>query len=57
MTNTSRSRRARLFAEAWGARLVEAGERGHIGSAANLGLWPEGLVLFGEFLAALASPR
>jgi predicted alpha/beta hydrolase family esterase len=49
--------RARLFAEAWGARLVEAGERGHIGSAANLGLWPEGLVLFGEFLAALASPR
>jgi hypothetical protein len=49
--------RARLFAQAWGARLVEVGERGHIGSAANLGLWPEGLLLFGEFLATLPSPR
>jgi predicted alpha/beta hydrolase family esterase len=48
--------RARTFAGAWGSRLVEIGERGHIGSAANLGLWPEGLVLFGEFLAGLPRP-
>jgi predicted alpha/beta hydrolase family esterase len=49
--------RARVFSTAWGARLVEIGERGHIGSAANLGLWPEGLLLFGEFLASLKLPR
>ncbi|PSC03171.1 alpha/beta hydrolase [Alsobacter soli] len=45
--------RARVFAQAWGSRLVEVGRRGHIGSAANLGLWPEGLVLFGEFVGGL----
>lgn len=49
--------RARLFADLWGARLVDVGTRGHIGSAANLGLWPEGLVLFGEFLGSLPATR
>lgn len=48
--------RARTFARAWGARLVEVGDRGHIGNAAQLGLWPEGLVLFGEFLGSLKGP-
>ena len=45
--------RARQFAAAWGAQFVDVGERGHIGSAANLGLWPQGLVLFGQFIASL----
>lgn len=45
--------RSRQFASAWGAGFVDIGERGHIGSAANLGLWPQGLVLFGQFIAAL----
>lgn len=45
--------RSRQFAAAWGARFVEIGERGHIGSAAKLGLWPQGLVLLGQFIALL----
>jgi uncharacterized protein len=45
--------RARVFARAWGSRLIEIGARGHIGSEADLGLWPEGLVLFGEFVGGL----
>jgi uncharacterized protein len=48
--------RARQFAASWGARFVDVGERGHVGSAANLGLWPQGLVLFGQFIAALDAP-
>lgn len=34
--------RARAFAAAWGAGLVEAGPLGHINSASNLGMWPLG---------------
>lgn len=45
--------RAQAFATSWGARLVDAGHLGHMGSAAKLGLWPQGLVWFGQFLAAL----
>jgi uncharacterized protein len=45
--------RARLFAEAWGAELVDTGEAGHMGNSADLGLWPEGLVHFGAFLGRL----
>ena len=45
--------RARIFASSWGARLVDAGNLGHMGSAAKLGLWPQGLVWFGQFLATL----
>ncbi|MDE2260327.1 MAG: serine hydrolase family protein [Betaproteobacteria bacterium] len=48
--------RAKVFATAWKARLVDAGTLGHIGSAAKLGLWPQGLVWFGQFLASLESP-
>jgi len=44
--------RSRLFAEAWGSRFVDIGAHGHIGSAANLGLWPEGLILLGELAGA-----
>src|SRR4051812_13594634 len=45
--------RARLFADAWGAPLIDAGNQGHMGTAARLGVWPFGLVWFGQFLASL----
>ncbi len=45
--------RAQEFATAWGSTLIDAGELGHIGSAAKLGMWPAGLVWFGQFIASL----
>jgi serine hydrolase len=45
--------RAQIFAAAWGSRFVDVGPLGHIGSTAKLGLWPQGLVLFGQFIASL----
>jgi predicted alpha/beta hydrolase family esterase len=45
--------RAEVFAKAWGATLVDAGNLGHIGSAAKLGLWPFGLFCFGQFVGSL----
>jgi predicted alpha/beta hydrolase family esterase len=48
--------RARSFAAAWGSQFVDAGRHGHLGSAAKLGLWPAGLVWFGQFLATLDHP-
>jgi len=45
--------RARVFARAWGAAFVDAGNLGHIGSAAKLGLWPFGLFHFGQFVGSL----
>jgi predicted alpha/beta hydrolase family esterase len=41
--------RAIYFAEKWGAELFFIGERGHINSASNLGIWQQGL----EFLSKL----
>jgi predicted alpha/beta hydrolase family esterase len=34
--------RARQFAAAWGADLVDAGDRGHINAESGLGDWPQG---------------
>jgi predicted alpha/beta hydrolase family esterase len=45
--------RAKAFADAWGSRLVEVGPLGHISGESRLGLWPLGLVLFGEFAGSL----
>jgi predicted alpha/beta hydrolase family esterase len=45
--------RATVFATAWQANLVDAGMSGHLGSAANLGVWPFGLVTLGQFLQSL----
>ena len=42
--------RAQAFATAWGAHFVDAGANGHLGSAANLGIWPLGLLALGQFL-------
>jgi len=35
--------RARQFADAWGSRWVDAGERGHLNADSGLGDWPQGL--------------
>jgi len=45
--------RATVFAAAWGSTLIDAGNHGHMGSAARLGVWPFGLLWFGQFLASL----
>jgi uncharacterized protein len=47
------SERAQVFAKAWGSQLVDVGPLGHIGSATKLGLWPQGLVWLGQFIASL----
>lgn len=41
---------ARGLAAAWGSRLVDVGECGHINADSNLGLWPEGHALLAELL-------
>ena len=45
--------RAEAFAAAWGSTLIDAGHHGHLGTAAQLGVWPFGLLWFGHFLASL----
>lgn len=45
--------RAEKLAEAWGAKLTDAGEVGHINVASGHGPWPEGLLQFGQFLKRL----
>lgn len=45
--------RAETFARAWGSTLIDAGNLGHIGSASKLGLWPFGLLWFGQFVGSL----
>lgn len=41
---------ARIRAEQWGSRLVEAGERGHINAASGVRAWPTGRTLLAEFM-------
>ena len=43
--------RGKEFAESWGSEYVLVGDRGHIGSAAKLGMWPEGLALLNKLRA------
>jgi hypothetical protein len=43
--------RARRFAEAWGAPLVDVGESGHINAESGLGDWAPGRALFDALLA------
>lgn len=42
--------RARTFANAWGSRFVNAGDKGHINAASNLGEWPAGQRLLKELI-------
>ncbi|HXZ96894.1 MAG TPA: alpha/beta fold hydrolase [Burkholderiales bacterium] len=44
--------RSRQFATAWQAEYVLLGKRGHIGSAAKLGAWPEGMELLNRLRGA-----
>jgi uncharacterized protein len=38
---------------AWGSKLIEAGEQGHIDTASGHGPWPEGMMSFAGFLSRL----
>lgn len=42
--------KAEDIADAWGSFLVDAGEAGHINSDSGHGPWPEGLLVFAEFM-------
>lgn len=41
------------LAAAWGSLFIDAGEAGHINSAAGYGPWPEGSMVFAQFLSKL----
>lgn len=41
------------IATAWGSKLIEAGEQGHINTASGHGPWPEGMMSFAGFLSRL----
>lgn len=41
------------LAAAWGSLFVNAGEAGHIDAAAGYGPWPEGTMVFAQFLSKL----
>ena len=41
------------IASAWGSLLIDAGESGHINAEAGFGPWPEGTMVFAQFLSRL----
>jgi predicted alpha/beta hydrolase family esterase len=41
------------IANAWGSLVVDAGESGHINAEAGFGPWPEGTMVFAQFLSRL----
>jgi predicted alpha/beta hydrolase family esterase len=43
-------KRAQAFAAAWGSRLVDIGDAGHINADSGLGDWPKGQSLLGELI-------
>lgn len=45
--------RARALAAAWGSRLVEIGNAGHVNDASGYGAWPEGQRMLDEFCRQL----
>ena len=46
---------AEHYARDWGATLVDAGEAGHINSAAGYGPWPDGAMKLAAFLKSIAA--
>lgn len=44
------------LAAAWGSLFIDAGEAGHINSEAGFGPWPEGSMVFAQFLSRLETP-
>lgn len=47
--------RARNFADAWGATLVDYGMSGHVNADSDLGAWPEGHELLSQLSSELAT--
>ena len=41
------------MANCWGSLFIESGEHGHIDTASGHGPWPEGLMVFAEFMKRL----
>ena len=41
------------LAQSWGAKLIEAGDAGHINTESGHGPWPEGMMSFAGFLSRL----
>lgn len=41
------------IANAWGSLLIDAGESGHINAESGHGPWPEGTMVFAQFLGSL----
>lgn len=41
------------IANAWGSMLVDAGESGHLNTESGFGPWPEGTMVFAQFLSRL----
>jgi predicted alpha/beta hydrolase family esterase len=44
------------IAGAWGSMLLDAGEAGHINTESGHGPWPEGTMVFAQFLGRLKAP-
>lgn len=44
---------AQDIAAAWGSMFLDAGEAGHINGEAGFGPWPEGTMVFAQFLSGL----
>lgn len=44
---------AQDMAAAWGSHFIDAGESGHINSESGHGPWPEGTMVFAQFLSRL----
>jgi predicted alpha/beta hydrolase family esterase len=42
-----------MFAAAWGATLIDAGDAGHLNPDSGHGPWPEGLLLFARLLGQI----
>lgn len=47
---------AEKLAESWHSLFLDAGESGHINAESGHGPWPEGLMVFSQFLANLPEP-
>jgi predicted alpha/beta hydrolase family esterase len=49
--------RTQSFADAWGSKLVEIGDAGHVTTDSGYGDWPEGLRLLDAFCADVAAQK
>lgn len=45
------------IAAAWGSLFIDAGEAGHMNSESGHGPWPEGSMVFAQFLSKLQAPE